>query len=352
MNASRKRHLGFTLIELLVVIAIIGVLVGLLLPAVQKVREAAARAKCQNNFKQIGLAYHNYESANGALPPSYYSGYVGGVALTAGVASPTGTGGQPVGWGYFILPFIEQQNLFAQYNPLYPQWYSVAPAALNAGVSATQIPIFNCPSSPTPAGSYAMAYPNTTQAVVGYPSDYTLFTGPSSQLPAPTPGPMAICGFSPPGNEANVLGMFAQVPATGSLIGAMQGDSKTKILSILDGLSNTIMVVEAAGRPNLYENNRQVGTLSGNYGGFGGWADPGSAGSMLFGSDGTGQNGPTGSCVMNCNNDWDMYSFHGVGANFGFADGSVHFITTTINPLVVANLLTARGGETNTNFGQ
>jgi prepilin-type N-terminal cleavage/methylation domain-containing protein/prepilin-type processing-associated H-X9-DG protein len=113
-----RRRQGFTLIELLVVIAIIAVLIGLLLPAVQKVREAAARAQCINNIKQIVLALHNYHDVNNHFPPAVVMPYAqaGNDPLTGGAANPFGPN-----WAIFILPYIEQQNLYVLANPLsYP----------------------------------------------------------------------------------------------------------------------------------------------------------------------------------------------------------------------------------------
>src|SRR5687768_1174708 len=126
----------FTLIELLVVIAIIAVLIGLLLPAVQKVREAAARAKCTNNLKQIALAVHNYHDANGSLPP-------GNVFRTG---PPAGRYDHYETWTISILPFVEQQAIFNLWNKDQPNPIPDAQSPNMARLRQANVPVYSCPS--------------------------------------------------------------------------------------------------------------------------------------------------------------------------------------------------------------
>jgi prepilin-type N-terminal cleavage/methylation domain-containing protein/prepilin-type processing-associated H-X9-DG protein len=351
MNIFRKTRIGFTLVELLVVVAIIAILIGLLLPAVQRAREAAAHAKCSNNLKQIALAYLNYESGFGALPPAYQSGSV--PSLPA------------VGWGYFILPFIEQQSLYIQYNPQFPEWDTTRPYGVltNAQISVTPIPIFNCPSAPGPVGAYGpgqplgiLKYPKVKQTayteipVYGYPADYTPFAGyATAEGNNHVPSVIAI----QPGYKVDELSWIDwQGPPPTSTIGPLQGDKKSKLLSIIDGTSNTILFVEAAGRPYGWNGLFTWGIITGQWNSFGGWNDPASGACTLWGYCGCRIDDAPGSTVMNLSNDLNIFSFHPEGANVAFCDGSVHFLHEHLSNYIVASLLTARGGETTTDFDQ
>jgi prepilin-type N-terminal cleavage/methylation domain-containing protein/prepilin-type processing-associated H-X9-DG protein len=155
--SSRRR--GFTLIELLVVIAIIGVLIALLLPAVQAAREAARRSQCVNNLKQLGLAVHNYHSTNNAMPPLY-----GNFGAAGDPSAPNGE--WPLGWAVALLPYLEQQPLFNSAN--YSQ--GVFNAININTISSTKLSVLVCPSEPLRQGPWLTVTWTNYHANFGGPS--------------------------------------------------------------------------------------------------------------------------------------------------------------------------------------
>jgi prepilin-type N-terminal cleavage/methylation domain-containing protein/prepilin-type processing-associated H-X9-DG protein len=292
---------GFTLIELLVVIAIIAILIGLLLPAVQKVRDAAARLQCQNNLKQLGLAAMNYENTNGGLPPS----------RTDGTISTAPWYPYNHSWSVAIMPYIEQLNSFKLYTYA-GDWN----AATNWQAIRTYLKLFNCPSTPN--------QPRQDMTISAQPSsgDYHAVNAIKDFVGINCFGYLGINNKDDP-----------------RLVGAMRRNQNTPITAITDGTSNTIMIAEDAGRPQFYNKQRQIYDPVGKEGG---WADPNGAWSL----DGANPNGSIpGGCPMNCSNDSEMYSFHTAGANVVFADGSVHFLRETMDLCLLAKLITRAGGE-------
>ncbi len=285
-----NRRSAFTLIELLVVIAIIGILIALLLPAVQKVREAANRMACQNNLKQIGLALHNYHDANGGFPP-------------AKVTTPT-----THSWVPLILPYLEQDNLFRQYR-LDTNWDDAATNDQDpGGVNQTQLKVLLCPSAP--AGRVGSRGRGLT--------DYAAI----NQVTRTNP-------------------FLAMVPASDPhWVGVLGLNVSRRITDIQDGSSNTIMVAEDAGKNQLWE----MGHFVKDGGPTGAWANPGTSIAVSGFNPATGTS--PGSCAVNCTNSNEVYSFHPGGANTLFADGSVHFLKAGVTIDTLVALITRNGGET------
>jgi prepilin-type N-terminal cleavage/methylation domain-containing protein/prepilin-type processing-associated H-X9-DG protein len=327
--SSPRRRTAFTLIELLVVIAIISILIGLLLPAVQKVRSAAARISCANNLHQVSLAAFQYQESKKGFPPS----------LTTGTA-PAPMNIPPAGWGTFLLPYIEQDNLYALYSFGLPFYQS--PNGGQGGAVSQLVKTYNCPAAPDRASPYNITLnfgsPITDIAMA---ADYS---------------PVASVDFL---EATQVLGIPYLLNQ--SLLGVMQQDKRTKLTEVTDGTSNTILITEIAGKINLYQSgfrnagvainigNPNVVYTGLNGGGAGGWGDATTGGTILYGSDFTGQV-QRGPCLINCSNDYGLYAFHSGGINAAYVDGSVHFVGSDIDPRVIVALITLNGGEVNTNI--
>jgi prepilin-type N-terminal cleavage/methylation domain-containing protein/prepilin-type processing-associated H-X9-DG protein len=230
MSTGQFLRRGFTLIELLVVIAIIAVLVGLLLPAVQKVREAAARAKCQNNLKQIGLACHTYHDANGQLPPG------AATDLTPWGKDPATTaGGKQFGASFmvYILPFMEQGALFSGWQ------FSGGSGVKNGNNQKLYnnflTPLYLCPSSPLPLFNTQSVQGGIAQGIVGATTVQVLmptYVGISGAAP--------FSGFT----ETRCCSVVNRGLTCGG--GLLAPNSKVKLTNITDGSSNTMMVSEHA----------------------------------------------------------------------------------------------------------
>lgn len=303
---------AFTLIELLVVLAIIGTLIGLLLPAVQKVRESSNRASCQNNLKQIGLALQSYHDANNGFP----SGYSASAPYLDG-ATDTAPGW---GWATFLLPYIEQDNVYRQ--------LAFSQPVQNSPAIQTMLKVFLCPSDLTPPGAFPVPDGFGNTVCLAAPTSYA-----------------ACCGSDASDTTAS----------TGN--GVFYRNSRTRIAEITDGTSNTILVGE-----------RAWAKVNGAWAG----AIPG----------GVIRRGPSNPCLPNIPGAWypsstlvvahahlnnalsdpdgsagmdDFSSMHDGGSLFVFADGSVHFLrsVSTDNPdgsytpdgLNFQALATRAGGE-------
>ncbi|MFL5338590.1 MAG: DUF1559 domain-containing protein [Gemmataceae bacterium] len=323
-GAPRTRS-AFTLIELLVVIAIIAILIGLLLPAVQKVRDAAARAKCQNNLKQIGLALHNYHDVNGVFPSAHIE------------QCPTGTGtGTEAGCTYFsgifiqILPYIEQDNLFRNYNDKVPNY--MPGFTQNKSVALVNVPIYNCPTDQR-AGK--LIAPETLAPNGG--SNNGTFQYMASSYKAMT-------GIGDTGTTDTFGGYWDEVQKARQVHpagrGLFHGDGYSgmmpeKIANIDDGTSNTIAVGE---RHTISHITR---------GPF--WSD-------TFNLYSTGAAWPYSItlladydvCQSQVNANFCKYgwgSLHAGGINFLFADGHVRILPNSIDMGVFMALSTISGGE-------
>jgi prepilin-type N-terminal cleavage/methylation domain-containing protein len=305
-----RRSSAFTLVELLVVIAIIGILVGLLLPAVQAAREAARRMQCSNNLKQLALALHNYESTHRTFPPS-------------GIQS------NQMSWAVMMLPFIEQNNLYDRFNFTAGNWRA---HGRNAAIKGILVPAYQCPSAPSDTlfSRYPIDSPDPLmhendvrtmhyQAVLG-PTGLNTLTGQQYRV---LTNPSAVFGLVA---LQGAFGTSARSPANPNFI--LPGNNR--LSDITDGTSNTILLGEFAWAGHTTWRSWIRGW----------WGD--GNGTLLYTSKNV--TNPINSRVSLWN-DSSFGSQHTGGAQFARADGSVQFVSQSLDMNVYRSIASRDGGE-------
>jgi prepilin-type N-terminal cleavage/methylation domain-containing protein/prepilin-type processing-associated H-X9-DG protein len=336
------RRSGFTLIELLVVIAIIAILIALLVPAVQKVREAASRTQCENNLKQMGLACHNYHDANKYLPPGSHQ--------TGNTPTPQGNIDNHWYWSWmaFILPFIEQDTIWRQADTFANRdatssWSPWGNGGAWYGLSG------NSNDGPNPAQGLVMP-------VYVCPSDWrTLVVNVNYGLPT-GPTPMGFTDYvGNSGSKGDPGISWAGIPQV-PIDGVLYIDSKVKLTGIIDGTSNTLLIGE-----HPPSNDFNLGWWFDGAG-----MDNGGNMEILMSTEGWTEtsvnflvniayqqylpclNNPNGFVPGDPNDPCSVghyWSLHAGGMNMLFADGSVRFLYYGMSPVTFAAAASRAGGE-------
>ena len=359
MEKRLRSRTAFTLVELLVVIAIIGILVGLLLPAVQAAREAARRMQCGNNVRQIGLSLMNFESARKKFPPSNVNLGGGNATILTqkellefrknGVDGSLNAHYASQCFLTSILPYIEQTTILLSGPNGYSNkldWYNV----LNRPAASNAVPIFICPSNP---GDKFL-----DTSLLGS-SDRTTYASGGDWKPALSDYMTVNRGNSNGTNGAvwNAITASAPLyPGSEGIKAVLAVNTFTRMSSITDGLSNTIMLAEAAARPSRWVESTKTenyATSGGNAYMNGPWAYSGndiavdgsimgvSAAGLPTASTLNTVAGVPNACVLNCTNQGEIYAFHTGGAQVVLGDGSTQFLSRSIS-LRTLMLLCAR----------
>jgi len=320
---SDRKRAAFTLVELLVVIAIIGILVALLLPAIQAAREAARRTQCQSHIRQICLATLNYETQKKFLPPSKW------VERTPA--------GEAVGHSTltYLLSLVEEQAIADKYdwkhNWSYPGNASGTPSD-NWHLMQTPIAVFRCASAPQDRSTVdSKGVAQLNPAAIDYRVCDVMAQGVKADGTKVALTSLIADGKvkARPNSKSAYYSLLFNEANTKTYV-----SEYAKLKNCTDGLSQTMMWFETGGAPARWVDGQQIPSSVDNKDETQGGDTWANFGNFYYIHD------RCGDAMFNCNNNEEIYSFHSGGAYFGFGDGAVHFLTTDINPDLFVSLFT------------